>query len=467
MTTLVWFRNDLRCEDNPALHAAATQQQPCVALYIATPQQWQQHHLAPIKYDLIKRRLQQLKRQLAALNIPLICLHCADFAAVPKQLLQFCQQHQIKHCYFNREYALNEQRRDQAVQHCLNASGYPVSAFDEACLVPPDSVRTAQGGMYKVFTPFFRGWLQQLMQQWPSPLTALSPCPPCSITQPNISAVAYPQQDSQAWPVDDAAIHNRLSAFCQYALADYPTQRDMPSVQGTSQLSPYLSIGALSVRQCLWQLMADNPHTLEQPHSVQYAWLRQLAWRDFFRHLHVAYPQLNYPKAFLPADQHIVWRTDAADFQAWQQGQTGLPIIDAAMRQLQQTGWMHNRLRMIVASFLCKHLLIDWRCGADYFMQHLIDGDFPSNNASWQWAASIGTDAVPYFRIFNPLTQSKKFDADATFIRHYLPELQHCTTRQIHDPYRYPITGYIQPIIELNHGRQRALQVLAQAFKGT
>ena len=229
----------------------------------------------------------------------------------------------------------------------------------------------------------------------------------------------------------------RLRSFCREQVQDYQLQRDLPAVAGTSCLSPYLALGVLSPRQCFNRLLAECPALLENTDGGAFTWLNELIWREFYRHLLVAYPRLCRHRPFIDWTDGVIWNHSEQQLIAWQQGRTGYPIVDAAMRQLNETGWMHNRLRMISASFLVKDLLIDWRHGERYFMSQLLDGDLAANNGGWQWAASTGTDAAPYFRIFNPTTQGERFDSNGAFIRRWLPELAGVPDSDIHQPWRW------------------------------
>ncbi|NNM51929.1 MAG: deoxyribodipyrimidine photo-lyase, partial [Pseudomonadales bacterium] len=236
-------------------------------------------------------------------------------------------------------------------------------------------------------------------------------------------------------------------------LSDYSALRDIPSMPGTSQLSPYLVNGSLSPRTALHRALASPPGPGRD------TWLGELAWRDFFKHILVDYPRVGRYRAFDLTTEHLIWSQRTDHFEAWCQGRTGFPLIDAAMRQLIHTGWMHNRLRMVTAMFLVKDLWLDWRWGERWFMQHLIDGDLAANNGGWQWSASTGVDAVPYFRIFNPWTQSQRFDPQGLFIRNWLPELAHVPVKLLHRPPTHPplTDTYPRPIIHHEKARLHAL----------
>ena len=261
---------------------------------------------------------------------------------------------------------------------------------------------------------------------------------------------------------------NLLDKFCEQSVENYLAFRDIMSIKGTSQLSAYLTVGILSPRQCLLNLLSKHPNLLHFSQSGAYGWFSQLVWREFYRHLLVAYPKLSKNLPFIDWTRRIIWRNNEADFLAWQKGLTGFPIVDAAMRQLNSTGWMHNRLRLITASFLVKDLLIDWRQGESFFMSQLIDGDLAANNGGWQWSASTGTDAAPYFRIFNPTTQGERFDPQGKFIRQYLPELADVPDKFIHQPHKWAEQqhlnlDYPKPIVDHKQARLQTLTAFDMA----
>ena len=263
----------------------------------------------------------------------------------------------------------------------------------------------------------------------------------------------------------EQAAQQRLSIFTAAAIDGYLDQRDFPAKPGTSQLSAYLAAGVISVRQCLHAALAANQGEFDSGKPGVITWINELLWREFYTHILVGYPKVSRHRAFKPETEALAWRNAPKDLLAWQQGRTGFPIIDAAMRQLLATGWMHNRLRMIVAMFLTKNLLIDWREGERFFMQHLVDGCLAANNGGWQWSASTGTDSVPYFRVFNPVSQSKKFDPNGDFIRRWVPELKHLSAKEIHQPKLlsglFGTEDYPKPIVDLSTSRLRAIE----AFK--
>lgn len=461
MTHLIWLRNDLRLEDNPALYYG-TGQTPCYAVYIVSEPQWQSHNDSPAKIALWRERLIHLSQELDAKHIPLKLLFVDWWQDIPQALLKLAKAHHSTAVFFNNEYALNEKQRDAATDNLFVQQGIKVNRYDGDVVMPPGSVLTQQQAIYKVFTPFSRQWHKQVTTEHlnvlPRPRKQKeSPFEGDTVAKQWPASSSYRQD---LWPADTRFIHRQLECFCAHKVSQYKEQRDLPSINGTSTLSPYLAIGAISPRQCIAQVQQAIPHWRENQ------WVTELIWREFYRHLTDHFPHLSRSENFIQTTKPIPWENDSALFQAWCEGNTGFPIVDAAMRQLNQTGWMHNRLRMITAAFLTKLLLIDWRKGEQFFMEHLLDGDYASNNGGWQWAASTGADAAPYFRIFNPLRQSERFDKEGTFIRKLVPELAHIENKSIHQPSseQRQQYGYPEPIIDYSYARQRALDGYAQAM---
>lgn len=444
---LVWFRKDLRLNDNPALYQACLDG-PCLAVYFVTPKQWVAHDIAPIQIDLMERALNHLSTDLGALGIPLQVIEVDDFNAIPERLLALCRALKISCVYANSEVEINETERDSQVYSVLQHGKVPLQLYQADCLIDPGQVQTLQGEMFKVFTPFKNRCLKILREE-----INLQPYP---APQAQNSAVNNPQvilpgakKSSVAWPAGEAQVHQLLQQFLDSHVEDYHQQRDFPAMQATSQLGPCLALGMISVKQAVFYLLQAFPRLLDSSEGGPVVWLNELLWREFYRHLMVLNPALGKGANYNLSANNIIWSNDPDDFKAWCEGKTGYPLVDAAMLQLKQTGWMHNRLRMVCASFLSKHLLIDWRWGERYFKAQLIDGDFASNNGGWQWAASTGCDAQPYFRIFNPTLQSQKFDPKGEFIRIYLQQRQKVSEKQLHQP--------IDPIVDHQFARQRAL----------
>ncbi|WP_394166662.1 deoxyribodipyrimidine photo-lyase [Photobacterium piscicola] len=474
---LVWLRADLRVTDNTALNRAIASGLPIIAVYIATPMQWYQHYVSGRQIDLIERRLQVVKQQFNDINIPLLILEGDDFSATTDIILNLCQQYQINAVYCNRQYGWNEKQRDRAVEQALLAQDKLWYCSDDFCVLPPGSVVTKQQQMYKVFTPYRNAWLAQFLIHDYQPITNSDVVTPSSVctelltdnlaASGHIQTFNYPKQDSVLWPVDEGAIQQRLQMFCETKAEYYQQQRDFPAVDGTSCLSPYLAIGALSARQCLSALVHTIPQCVEiNKDNGAFVWLSEVVWREFYNHLLDSDERLSKNQPFQLYTDNVQWLENREHVSAWQQGRTGFPIVDAAMRQLATTGWMHNRLRMITASFLTKDLLCDWRIGEQWFIQQLIDGELASNNGGWQWAASTGTDAQPYFRVFNPTTQSERFDPKGEFIRQWIPELKSVPDKYIHAPSLWSGFGcvnYPLPIVDHKQMRLLAIESYKQA----
>lgn len=470
---IIWFRSDLRVVDNTALNHAIDSGLPIIALFIATPMQWHQHNMAAVQVDFVHRRLQVLKQQLAKQNIPLQVIEVNDFSESVKVIEQVCFDYNAVHVFANKQYPINEHKRDIAVGELLAKNSIKFSIFDDNYILQPEMVLTRDGELFKVFTPFRNAWIKRFLLSPSYPVTnkgdtvtsdvvikLLSACH-------QIKAFNYPIIDSVLWPVDEETIAQRLETFCETKAESYHQNRDFPAIDGTSCLSPYLAIGALSTRQCLHQLLQHFPNALEiNKDDGAFTWLNEIVWREFYGHLLHRYPELSQHQPFQKFTQFVKWKDDATLLKAWQEGKTGFPIVDAAMRQLRATGWMHNRLRMITASFLTKDLLCDWRVGEQWFMQHLIDGDFASNNGGWQWAASTGTDAQPYFRVFNPTLQGQRFDPKGDFIRTWVKELEHVPDKYIHTPHQWASAeslNYPLPIVDHKEARLVAIESFKQA----
>ncbi|QLF91726.1 deoxyribodipyrimidine photo-lyase [Pseudomonas sp. ABC1] len=461
---LIWLRTDLRVADNTALHAAM-RNGPTVALFVLTPRQWQLHDDAPCKVDFWLRNLEQLRTDLQQLNVPLLVRHCDDWSGVPDLLGRLCHELHIDAVHLNDEYGINEQRRDQQVATRLMMEGVTLHRHLDQLLFQPGSLLTRAGDYFKVYSQFRNLCLQHLRAAPPQPRgrpQAQAPLPIASDKVPaQLDGWQAPDASLRAhWPAGEEAALAALASFTDEHMQDYAEQRDIPSAPGTSLLSPYLAAGVLSPRQCLHAALSCNQGEFDTGNDGAITWINELLWREFYKHILVGYPRVSRHRAFRPQTEALPWRNAPQDLQAWQEGRTGLPIIDAAMRQLHATGWMHNRLRMVVAMFLSKNLLIDWREGERFFMRHLIDGDLAANNGGWQWSASTGTDAVPYFRLFNPISQSQRFDPKGRFIRHWLPELTSLSDKAIHSP---PVgdlfcsVDYPAPILDLAASRERAL----------
>ncbi|OEC89745.1 deoxyribodipyrimidine photo-lyase [Acinetobacter sp. YK3] len=470
---LIWFRQDLRIQDHAALWHA-TQAGPTIAVVILSPEQWQLHDDAPIKTEFYLRQLQSLKDELASLNIPLLIHTIPVWKDVPEYFATLMQQLPIQDVYANIELGVNELKRDQAVQKLLNQQGKELVLFHDRTLFPVGSIRNQSNLPYQVFGAFKKTCYQRLQPALPqcyptpAPQQVITDLKSSSQTDLETLQLKYKQQIKHTqdleWQIGEAYALKQLDQFVEEQLNEYTTGRDFPARSGTSQLSAYLNIGIISIRQCLQALFRQQQGHFEIQSDGQQSWLDELLWREFYQHILFDFPRVSRHLPFKQSTQNIPWRDDPVALEKWQQGQTGIPIIDAGMRQMLATGWMHNRVRMICAMFLSKNLLIDWRKGEQWFMQHLIDGDLAANNGGWQWCASTGTDSVPYFRIFNPISQSQKFDPEGEYIRKWMPELAQIDKKVIHEPYakNHSLTlDYPHPMVDLKLSRTRAIE----AFK--
>lgn len=468
MKQLVWLRNDLRTIDHSALYHAM-QQGPTLAVYVLSPAQWQLHNDATIKLDFQLRSLQHLARQLQLLNVPLIVIECDLWQELPQKLLEFCRTWSVHSLHFNADYGVNEQQRDRQCSVRLQAAGIAVRSHDDRCLFSPGSLRTQQGRMFQVFSAFKKACWQRLhtlpLRSLPRP-KAQAPTGIANQLDAIRPYLANNPEWEQLWPAGEEFAWQQLERFCQQDIQHYQQERDFPALDSTSRLSPALACGLLSVRSCWQRALLANQGEFDSGSEGVVTWLTELLWREFYQHLLALNPRLSKGEPFLAVGQRIPWQTNPEHLHAWQQGHTGFPLIDAAMRQLAATGWMHNRLRMVVAMFFSKNLLLDWRLGERWFMQHLIDGDLAANNGGWQWCASTGTDAAPYFRVFNPVTQSQRFDPTGKFIRHWLPELAHLNDKQIHLPQTATdlfSNCYPAALVDLKSTRARAIETFKQA----
>jgi deoxyribodipyrimidine photo-lyase len=472
MRGVVWFREDLRTFDNSALYHASRQcDEGIVAVYILDSKMWIKHEMAACRVDFMLRGLQVLQNDLAKLNIPLIFIEVKKTAEYPTVLARLMRDTHSEALFFNRQYEVNEHHRDAAVEAYLSEDNISVSSYHDQIILPPGSVQTLQGRPYSVFTPYKRAWIKKFLAadikilpqpkvQKPLPLKLAVAKLPKSL--PGFKSTV----DEKLWPAGQKAAQVRLQKFLDKNLFQYDTARDFPALDATSKLSAYLASGMISPRQCFIKAMLANDNEIDSGNRGATTWLGELIWRDFYKHILVSSPRISMHKAYQIGTDSMKWNFNATLLKAWQEGKTGYPLIDAAMRQLNTLGWMHNRLRMVVAMFLTKNLFFDWRLGEKYFITHLIDGDLSANNGGWQWSASTGTDSAPYFRIFNPIRQSERFDSDGKFILQYCPELAGLNKKSIHEPYaKQPElaakSGYPRPIIELNEHREQVMQ----AFK--
>ncbi|TDK33132.1 cryptochrome/photolyase family protein [Luteimonas terrae] len=460
---IVWFRNDLRLDDNPALRAALDAGLAPVCVYIHAPDEegdwapgaasnaWRHRSLAALDTEL-RRRGSRLR------------LFHGPTLATLQSLVQTCDAEAV---FWNRRYDPLIETRDAAIKRSLRESGVQADSHNGALLFEPWSLQTGQGGPYKVFTPFWRKALSewQLPEAWTAPrMLPKVDSGPSGVALDDLHLAATLPWDTgfwQLWQPGEAGAHEALEVFIDGAMRGYRASRDRPDQAGTSRLSPHLHFGEIAP----WRVVAalDTERTAATAPDID-AYVRELGWREFSHHLLHHFPKTT-EQDFNPRFKRFQWaRADSAQIEAWRRGRTGVPIVDAGMRELWNVGWMHNRVRMIVGSWLCKHMRIHWREGARWFWDTLVDADLANNTLGWQWIGGTGADASPYFRVFNPVTQAEKFDPRGDYIASWVPELADLPMPLRASPWTDPklleavAPGYpAQPIVDLAAGREAAL----------
>ena len=466
---IVWFRNDLRLADHPALSAAVATGASVLPVYIHDPDAAGTWTPGEASLWWLHQSLVQLSLTLNNLGAPLILRR----GKTEDILADLAAQSGARAVYFSRAYEPWARAQEVSIKSRF-ANELELKRFAGALLREPEDVRTKSGEPFKVYSPFWRA------------LTALG-APPAPLAAPNNIKPVTKKLSSdrlddwkllptkpdwaggfrETWQPGEGGAHARLAAFLKSSLAGYAETRNLPAVEGTSRLSPHLHFGEISPRVC-WHRATLAKEKVKAGDTALETFLKELVWREFSYHLLVHWPDLP-DKPFRPEFAGFPWKESKANLKAWQRGRTGYPIVDAGMRQLWHTGWMHNRVRMIVASFLIKHLLIPWQSGEAWFWDTLVDADLASNAASWQWVAGSGADAAPYFRIFNPITQGEKFDAKAAYVRRWVPEIANLPDDVIHAPWtasaevlkKAGVTlgrDYPRPIVDHAEARQRALE---------
>ncbi|MGY0217291.1 cryptochrome/photolyase family protein [Endozoicomonadaceae bacterium StTr2] len=458
-TSLVWFRQDLRIEDNPALQAGC-QKGRVLAVYILDDEEtsWSMGGASKV---WLHHALQDLDKSLQG---NLLCLQGNAASLIP----ELVKQYKIESVFWNRCYEPWRIHRDIQLKSSLRDQGVEVESFNGSLLWEPWKVLKKDQTPYRVFTPFYRkGCLAASAPRMPLPapesLNLVTPDKKVSFKQLNLlPEIDWHQPMLQHWDISEQGASRQLEQFLESGLQNYKEGRDFPAMKSVSKLSPYLHFGLISPHQ-VWHQSQMNGMSDQLEKQLDH-FQSELGWREFSYYLLYHFPTLP-EKNFQPKFDSFPWRTDDEALRRWKSGQTGYPIIDAGMRELWQTGYMHNRVRMIVASFLIKNLMIDWREGAKWFWDTLFDADLANNSASWQWVAGCGADAAPYFRIFNPVTQSKKFDPDGEYIRRFVPELSDCSSREIHAPWessKADSIDYPQPVVDLQSSRKEALEAFKQ-----
>ena len=472
---LVLFRHDLRVADNRALSAAAASGRPLLPVFILDDIGQGPRPLGGARRWWLHHSLLALADRLGTLGAPLV-LRRGAMVDIVRELLAATGSRTV---FWNRRYDPGGMAVDTAMKSALKSEAIAVESFDGHLLHEPSLIRTGTGGPYKVYSPFWRALAAQ-----PEPRDPVDA--PASL-RPWDGDVAsdrlgdwslLPRHPDWAgglreeWTPGEDGAHQRLAEFLSGPIDGYGEGRDIPGRDGTSRLSPYLAHGEITPFQILAAVRDAGKNA---PASDTEKFRKEVAWREFAYHLLFHHPDLA-TRNFNPAFDAFAWKTDDALLTAWQRGQTGYPIVDAGMRQLWQIGWMHNRVRMLVASVLVKHLLIDWREGEAWFWDTLVDADCANNPASWQWVAGSGADAAPYFRIFNPILQGEKFDPEGAYVRRFVPELALLPDKYIHKPWEAPNAvlaragvklgqNYPVPVIDHQDGRDRAMTTY-QAMRG-
>ncbi|ORX96807.1 photolyase [Clohesyomyces aquaticus] len=484
-----WFKRDLRVRDNTGLSMAGKLAEELgrgngvIGLWILSPQDWEAHLVSPAKCDFELRSVAVLGQELAELGIPLHIEVVEKRRDVPRRVVDLAKEWGAKNVFCNLEYEVDELRREERMVRMLLEEGIAFHPQHDDCVIAPGSLKTGAGKQYAVYSPWFRAWVAHLhahphlLQERPMPdknpagfrekCAHLFDTPIPKAPESKSLSAEDKQRLTALWPAGEIAALERLERFLTEKVGRYAATRNFPAENTTARVSVHHAAGTLAARTSV-RLARDVNSTkkLDGGNEGIKSWISEVAWRDFYRHVLVHWPYVCMNKPFKYEYTHIPWENSPTHFSLWTRGLTGYPIIDASMRCLRSTSYLHNRLRMVVASFLAKHLLLDWRLGEQYFMTHLIDGDFSSNSGGWGFASSAGVDPQPYFRVFNPWLQSRKFDAEGVFIREWVEELRDVPVGEdVHDPYGAGgeaekvarRNGYPRPVVEHRFARERCL----------
>ena len=469
MKSLVWLRNDLRMDDNPALRQACVSSDEVHCVYIFSKEQMQAHNQANCKIEFIINNIKSLSNSLEEINIPLTVIDSDGFNDNANIILDIINERSISKVFWNNMFGVDENRRDQELQNILNDNSIDYETFDDQVVYSPGTITTMEDKPYSVFTPFKRRWIENFNIDFLdiefNYTTKNDSGIHSNANEFNFKFKKLHSVDMSLWSVGEASAISILNNYLEKKVLSYSKDRNDPIIDGTSRLSPYLASGIISPKRCILEALKKNNFELDSGNNGIVKWIDEIVWREFYKNIMHSFPKVSKGLPFQDYTKNIKWRFNQDEFEAWKTGKTGFPIIDSAMRQLKTEGWMHNRLRMVVAMFFTKNMLHDWRLGEAFFMENLLDGDFSSNNGGWQWSSSTGTDAAPYFRIFNPITQSKNFDADGLFIKKYIKELQDLDKKEIHDPNEKvrKHLNYPMQILDLKESRLRAIDAFNTA----
>ena len=464
---IIWFRNDLRISDNPALFEAAKSGN-ILPIYILDNQEALEAKIGGASRYWLHNSLESLNKALDnKLNI---------YIGNPKNILMNLiksESLRVNSLFYNKIYEPFHIKNDNEIDHELKALGVNARGFNGSLLWDPEDVKKSDGTIYKVFTPFYRnGCANAKKPRYPLPtpskMNIISDVQNktriCDLKL--LPTIEWYKEIAAIWEIGEKAAQKKLYYFLENYAVDYKEKRNYPCVLGTSKISPHLHFGEISPNQIYSASLSELEKSPAKNFGID-CFLSEIGWREFSYYLLYHFPELPN-KNFQNSFDNFPWEYNKKLFQAWCKGMTGIPIIDAGMRELYRTGYMHNRVRMIVASFLVKNLMIDWQYGAEWFFEHLLDADLASNSASWQWVAGCGLDAAPYFRIFNPVLQGEKFDMGGEYTKKYVPELQHLPIKYLFKPWEAPedilksskITlgiNYPKPVIDIKLSRQKAL----------
>jgi len=469
-SAIVWFRRDLRLADNPALQAALDAGLAPIPVYIHAPAEDKPWQPGAASQAWLHRSLSSIAADLEKTGSRLIVRRGSSLTELQKLVSEF----DIEAVFWNRLYEPAAIARDTIVKDALKSAGVHVESFNGALLVEPWAVATLGGEPYRVFTPFWRNAGQRVAGQSCTPAPRVLPEVPAQLEGQSIASlglaprIAWDSGFWEHWQPGEAGAADLLDAFTDGAAHGYKEQRNFPDRTGSSKLSPHLHFGEISPRQIAARLLSENRPPIAQPDVAHY--LSELGWREFSHHLLFHYPHTPERNLTAKFDRFPWAEVDQELLRRWQHGQTGVPLVDAGMRELWHTGWMHNRVRMVVASFLTKNLRYHWSHGARWFWDTLLDADLANNTQGWQWSAGTGADAAPYFRIFSPTTQAERFDGQGKYIRRWVPELAHLPAPVLFAPWQQPELGRrlapdypSQPIIDLQASRAAALESYQRA----
>jgi deoxyribodipyrimidine photo-lyase len=472
--SLVWFRNDLRTEDNPALNAAHARG-PVVPVFVWSPEEEGEWRPGSASNWWLHKSLRALELRLKKLGSRLIIRR----GPAREALRGLLEESSADALFWNRRYEPAIIARDSRIRESLSASGFEVESFSATLLHEPWSIKNQSGKGFQVFTPFWKHCLNKSEPGAPLPPPERLRAPrkwPKSVALELLgldTRLHWTEERRVAWQPGEAGARANLERFLNEGFDDYPAHRNSPELRGTSQLSPHLHFGEISPRQ-IWDGLRQMAAKANMPTEkwLRSQFLAELGWREFAYHLLFHFPYTT-SEPLRAEFKGFAWRENGPWLDAWQKGLTGFPIVDAGMRELSATGWMHNRVRMIVASFLVKDLLLPWQEGARWFWEKLVDADLASNTLGWQWSAGCGADAAPYFRVFNPTTQGEKFDPQGGYVRRWCPELAGLPAKWIHRPQVAPLetlsasgiqigSTYPEPIVQHSIAREVALEAYSR-----